>query len=422
MPEKERNFIPENTFDVNVKIKDLNYTNDLSNVRILSSILSPYQIVELNLLLDPNDIILENLYGKDPIKVNLRVKGKGDELLEQIDLDLMMLDTDYELTNKTQISNEEQVDKQPFLVRTVCRKPFETMTTMVNEVYEESTVRDILNDLVKSKAGAKLKFDSNGENTSTISQVVVPPTTLYKIIKENNYKDSLEGYLDKQFGYFEGVPFVFCRYDNTVQIKNLTSNMNKGSNITIHHLASERNNEDIINDSISGKTFYTYSPIQNTYSGNKKLSILSNNVNYINKPTDSLFKKASYNMNDIANKYSLNPSGKKVQINQSVGKRKRYNVDCVSLGDECETANISNLARIISDLSSVNVGLERDIQLTNLLEIGESAKLKTQTAEYSDLSGKYILGASIIDLNRGESDSGTQWDTVARIKLIRTVV
>ena len=421
MPDRERQFIPENTFDINVKIKELNYTNDLANIRIISSILSPYQIVELNLLLDSNDIILENLYGQDPIKVNVRIKGSGGDLLEQTDLDLMMLDSGYELTNKAQISDGKQEDKQPFYIRTICRQPFETMTTMVNEIYEEITIRDILKDLVQNKTGATLQFDSKGENTNTITQAIIPPSTLYKIIKENSNEDDLEGFIDKQFGYFEGVPLVFCRYDNTVQIKNLSHKINSGGGIIVHHLASERDNKDIINESINGSTFYTYSPISINYSGNKKVARLANEVHYIVKPSDTLYEDISFNMVDIARNYSLSPKEKKPEIIKSVSNRKKYNVG--SCGDEeNKTFAISNLSRMLADLTAIEIGLEGVFQIKNIIEIGEPVKLKTQTVEYSELSGNYILSSSIIDLNRGDENTGTQWNTVARLRLIRTEI
>lgn len=421
MPDKNKKFTPENTFDINVKIKDYNYTSDLRGIRILSSILSPYQIVEMDFLLDPNDIILENLYGKDPIKVNIRTKGKGNDILEQIDLELMLLDTNYSITSKNQLSDGKQKEKQPFNIKTVCRKPFETMTTLVNAVYHQVTIRDIITDLVQNEIGANLQFNSDGENKETINQIVIPPTTLYKIIKENNFNDNLEGYLDKCFGYYDGVPSVFCHYDNTVKIKNLTKKLSKSQKITIHHLASDKDNTDLIKETISGDKFYTYTDLSTKFGGNKKLTRLANNVNYISKPFDSLYKILKFNMNDIATNKSLNPSSKKVQINQSVNKRKKYNVE--DRGDEYSKTFVNSfLSRMISDMSVVEVQLERDIQLTNLMEIGEPVKLKTQTAEYSDLAGKYILYSSLINFSRGDPNSGTQWISTASLKLGRTVV
>lgn len=420
MPDRERKSIPQRTYDISVTIKGIDYTSDLIGVRIVTSLTSPYPIVELDLLLDSNDIILEELYGEDPIRVRVRTNGAGNELLEQIDLDLMMLDTSYDLTNKPQISDGKQKDLRPFNIKSICRKPFETMTKLVNDVYIGSSLREILTDLVENKAGATLFYDQEGENTEEIEQMLIPPTTLYKIIKENEPGGDAEGYLDTDVGLFNGVPGVYCNYRNEVHIKNLSSRIKKAQTITIHHLSDTASAEDQVKDSVSGEVFYTYRPISTTYGANKKLAIIANNVSYIRKPSDALYDIKEYKLTDIANQFALVPNGKNIKLSQSVGKRKKYITEL--LGNEySDVFAHSRLSRLISNLSSIEVTVNGRFQIENIMKIGDSVKFKPQTTEYTDLSGKYILFASTIDLTRGFSQ-GTQWASECRMRLTRSVV
>ena len=49
------------------------------------------------------------------------------------------------------------------------------------------------------------------------------------------------------------------------------------------------------------------------------------------------------------------------------------------------------------------------------MNVGEPVKVVTKTLEYVDLSGKYILKSSEINLNRGKD-----WQSTARVNLMRT--
>ncbi len=50
MAEKKRVLTPTRGYDIQLKIKDLDYTNDLRSVRIVSAINTAYQIVILNIV------------------------------------------------------------------------------------------------------------------------------------------------------------------------------------------------------------------------------------------------------------------------------------------------------------------------------------------------------------------------------------
>jgi hypothetical protein len=72
MPEPKRVFTPTRGYDIQLKIKELDYTNDLRSVRIVSAINTAYQIVTMSISLDPNDLILEDVMGKEPLKLSIK--------------------------------------------------------------------------------------------------------------------------------------------------------------------------------------------------------------------------------------------------------------------------------------------------------------------------------------------------------------
>jgi hypothetical protein len=106
MPEKKRVFTPSRSYDIQLKIKDLDYTNDLQQVRFVSSIAGAYQIVTLDISLDPNDIILENIFGKEPLNLQIKMIGRGIEIIpsEHLNIELMYLDSDSSMPMKSGLS------------------------------------------------------------------------------------------------------------------------------------------------------------------------------------------------------------------------------------------------------------------------------------------------------------------------------
>ena len=59
MPEKptELGYVSNKMYEVAVRIKDLDYTNDLIEIVLSSSLSTAYQVIDVTLMLDPNDVI-----------------------------------------------------------------------------------------------------------------------------------------------------------------------------------------------------------------------------------------------------------------------------------------------------------------------------------------------------------------------------
>ena len=338
MPEKERFFTPSRSYDVQLKIKDLDYSNDVTRVEIASSITKPYQLIIIDMFVDANDLILKELYGQDPIKLDIRLVQETRTLLEHVHYDLMYVTSPgFQLTSKMMLNTDNQKDRSSIRLITIPRKSFKTMTTLVNKVFITKTTRQMLQDLA-SETGATLKYDSENENTEVIDQIVIPPTTVYKSLQ----------YLDSIVGLHTGISTYYCDNDNNLRISNLTTRMRKAQTFTINHLAQNNDNTEIINKSLDGKSFYTYDNIDTNYKGNSVFSVLSKNMKHIVKPRDTLYHIIERDLEEVCSEEGLISKNKKIHIDDNISDRTKYYINHNGY-DETET--FISVAKQISSLS-----------------------------------------------------------------------
>lgn len=409
MPQKsnERTFTPSRSYDVQLKIKDLDYTNDLRRVRIVSSLNGAYQIVTIDISLDPNDIILENIFGKEPMYLQIKLIGHGIAMIptEHIELELMYLDSDSTIPMKSSQSEGSFADRTIVSFTTVPRQPFKSMSSIVNDVYIGKTPSEIVEDLV-SNTDCELVLDSDDKNINKIDQVMIPPTTLYKTIK----------YLDDNFGLYKGASNIgFCQYDNKFYVMNLTKRMDKAQTFTVYHLSTDSDDmQQIIDKSNDGKNFYTYTPLENSFSGNSKFASMAKKSNIITKPNNALFKVVQTDLSEICADYGAIAKNNTIDSDPELDSRETYIIDQPGYGEG--NVSYSKLARQIIGLATVEFDLEKDLPILNLINVGEPVKLVTKTVEYIPLSGKYILKASDILLERNTAT----WESTCHIVLMRT--
>lgn len=405
MPQQERTYVPTRRYDLQLKIKDKDYTSDLYQLRLVSSVNSPYQIFRMNLFVDPNDIILDRLFGKDPIKLNIRLLGDVEYVSEQVDFNLMMVKSSFQIDSRRAVSSEnEQSERTTFTVTAVCRNAFKTVTYPVNQVYSNTTVSSVIQDLAE-KAGAKLELDSQDLNNETIDQLLVPQTTLKKAID----------YLDRRFGIFNGATICFCRYDNILFIKNISSKVKMNQAFTVYQLCTDIENQETIKKCDDGKNFYTYSTIDTNYSGNAKLSVEAKTERYIMTPKDQLYYVLEKDVKDTSNKYGIIYQNKKVEFDDDAlsDREKTFEDPCGY--ETSEVFAIAKISKYVSNLSTISLMLERNLPILNLMNVGEAVKLNSQIVEFTDLSGKYVLKSSDIEFHKQRD-----WQTTCRIDLIRT--
>lgn len=401
---EELKFLPTRSYAFELTIKGKQYTQDLYNVRITSSIVAPYQVIVLDVFVDSNDIIMDKVYGQDPCNLIIWLLGQDGQEADYIKLDLLIIDLNIPLSSKTEISMSGQKERTPLTITTVIRPAFKTITTIVNEVYEEPiTVKEVIEDLV-SKIGASIQYDSDKQNTEKIEQLVVPPTTLYKAIR----------YLDNTFGLYDGVPVYCCDYENKVHIMNLSSRMKRSQTFTVDQLAIGSDSTEAMKKSTDGNYFYTYDTITTQYKGNATYAVLAKNLKYIVKPRDTLFHIIEHDLDTICGDYGLISKIKRVPIDTNISHRETYYINHTGY-EYNESFAISAVAKMIASMSTISINLEKNLPILNLITVGEPVKFKPRTVEYIDFGGKYILKASDLRFKReGE------WQAIATIHLVRT--
>lgn len=421
MPEEKRVYTPSRSYDIQVKIKNLDYTNDMIRVVFASSLSTAYQVVTLQMNIDPNDVILEDIFGGQPIKLSITLHREQVYPGPRIDVELMYVSSDFQLTEKSEMSTGSQKDRTALNIVTVVRNSYKIMNSLVNRVFIGTNLSSIISALA-SDVGATLQYDSNGRNNASIDQVCIPPTTFYNIIKEHtrNSADVFDGYLDQRFGLFNGVPGVFCQHDSKVYIMNLTAKLSKDQTFTVYELSALKDKKElerIASETLNGNVFYTYNTVDTDYSGNAKFAKLATTLNHLVRPNDTLTATISQELRSVAKDYSLvyltQSTTPNLHIDSAVDRIRYYNEDT---GFNTETAIFnSRFSRTIADLSTISLDIERNLPVLNLIQVGECVKFKPKTVEYADLEGKYILWSSVIEFSRN-----VDWETTARINLVRT--
>ncbi len=408
------------SYNIRLMIKDENYSNDVSNVRISSSLATGYQIVTITINITPQNIILNKLYGQDSIKLYIYKLDETEGILtETMEFDLMLLNSSFDIPLSDLMITKTQMDRTEFDLITVPRLPFETMTTMVNPIFGltpngktpwtgPKTIKQMIETIVSEgiTTGPKLEYDIDSENTDEILQCCIPPTTFYKAVKE----------LDKNFGLYNGIPVVFCQYDNTIQIMNLSGRIKKNYTLLIEHLTNQYKEEDIVKSMTDKKYFYTYDNLFTNYVGNSKFGVIGKTIKHIVLPSDMLYHTIEQDLSDICNDTGIVGQSKEdvTYINTSVTKRTKYYIDNNGF-EKSSTFATSKLSKQISDISRLSFMIERNLAIENLIKVGSVVKLKTKTQEHIDISGKYILFSS--DINWVKQ---SEWQTTASLELIRT--
>lgn len=395
-----------------LRIKGVDWTSRLTRVRIASTLASAYPNIEVFINLIPAEIITMKLFGGDPIELSISLLGQQEIPRDILIFDLILTTSEFEIPVTTQSISSKggvvQADKTSLRLLTIPRKPFKTITTLVNKIYgvteDPKTPRQVIQSLVNDFASTvTLECDSIGEHKEKIPQICIPPTTLYKALH----------FVDDQYGVYDGVFIVFCRYDNTLQVMNLTSRMRKSQTITMYHLSSDGNSKTIIDDSGDGKTFFTTDNVYTSYVGNTQFGILGSNIKHIVYPSDTLSYKIEHDLSTVCADNGLIDKNSDIPVDSMINRTKYY-TDHGGF-EKTEVFAKSMIARKIYDLSRISFLIERNLKIENLLCVGDVVKFKSKTDVYKVLDGKYILFST--DLNWIKEND---WQTTGRLELVRT--
>jgi len=418
MVQKKRYWSPTRTYEFEVKIGSLDLTPDLYKLSILTSIQVPYQTVILDLFLDPNDVIVEKLYGQEPINLTARFIGDVSEVLalERIKLVLLPITTEIDIPMYDQLPAESSPgykERRAFTVTAVTSQPYKIMNTLVNDVFYGNDLFTAISDLASNLPQTTLNYDINDRNPEVLDQLLIPPTTMYQALK----------YLNRTIGIFNGIPAIYCSSDTTqpqnsiINIKNLTKKITSSHKFTVWQLATGADNSDIIKKSGDGKVYYTLNPLKTSYSGSSTFAAIAPTVRYIAKPKDTLFTEFDINLESFAKTYGIISKSNTIFFERQAidaATRILYSKDH-SGNDASQTYINANLSKAISELSTITLQVEQNLMLFNLMEVGEAVQLNSRMTSVSDLTGKYILKASTLDFVKSKD-----WESSARLYLIRT--
>lgn len=402
----ERFWTPSRTYDFKLIIKDRDYTPDLQRVVIVTSLTTPYQTIMLDMFVDANDMILDKIYGQDKLKLSIRLLAQGETPIEEIDFELMLLNINYDILMKSTDQQERMKDRSAVQLTTIGRKPFQTMSSIVNSLATNTTPSDMVGTLIGTlQTGPQTNIDQTKTNTDSVDQILVPPMTFYKAIR----------YLDEQFGIYQKATLGFgCLYDNTIYLKNLTEKIKRTHTFTINYLATDTKELRNITQGIDGKTFYTWNAIETLYKGNTVYSFLAPRHRFVVKPRDLLFQNIDVDIGSAVKDYGLVSRDTKIFYDTEIlsDRRRVLHMDHTGFEDSEFFIHFPDL----SDMSTLSIEMtSKNITLLNFMFVGEAAKFNSKIPDYAQLAGKYILKSSELRFERLRD-----WEAYATVNLIRT--
>jgi len=405
---------------VGLIIGEQDYSADLVDVTIISSLASYYPVITLKFNTDPDNVILNNkLYGQEYITLIIVLQGwDGEGLIPEYQtlmFELMHLNDNLDLPIKTMIMKDNDNERVPtprtVEITTICRKPFKTISTLVNDVQTNIPIDVLIKGIISENTTAILEMDEEGINAFPLDQVCIPPSTVGNMFK----------YLDSTFGIYNGVSSIFCNHTNTLQVFNLTNRMKKDVVFTIHQLASDGDNEKLTSKGLNPKVFYTMAEVKTDYKANSKFSVYARTLKYVVKPKDTLSYTIVNDLKGIAKDYGLidftHPTSDPEFFLDEIITDKRMHYYTDQTGNDYSPVFINaNHSKPLSNLFTLKIGLARSMFLTNLLRIGEPVKFDTEIVDYRRFTGKYILTSSVLTFTKENYD----WSAGCFVTLART--
>jgi len=405
--DKSRYWSPTRTYEFELTIGEEDMTDKLNKVTILTSIDMPYQTFILDIYTEPNEFILNEIYGQKAITLTSILLATDEWPLERVTYDLMYLDSEMPITVQVDDPSNMQVERFLISIAAVGRRPYITMNKTINRVYQGSKIEDVITDMVSNTSAKDFKYDNQGRNTDIIDQILVPPSTFYKNVK----------YLNQTFGIFNGAMALFCLHDNVIHLKNLTDKMKNSHTFTIYQLSLDGDNTDIFNKCVDGKTFYTVKDVESSYKGNAAFSVLAPTIWHVVKPRNKLSEIIPIHLETFAQTYGLISKNNKIFYDkQALTASTRLAVHSEHTGyDESETFINARYSKKVSAITEMNIVVEQSMQLLNLMNVGDAVFYNSKTTDINNLTDKYILRSSELTFTLHRD-----WTSSAKLNLIRT--
>lgn len=398
---------------IDFKIGKMDLSHRLTKIETAASVMSLFQYVILEFDIDQKNAILEKIYGQEEILLTIHLMTENMTILETIQYDLLCLNPKMDLTLKSPSDKPDHPQSGIMKITCVVRNAYNTMMTEVNKLIEDrdkktplEAIQAILNDFSKVETDIK---DKNA-NKEKIYQMIIPPMPLYKAVQ----------YIDKSFGVFDGPLFQFCRKDvdgEKFQMWDLSKAMEDNEHYQVNFLTLGGDQQEEIKDTGSDDFhFYTREPVKQKYRGNEGLMLNSFRHSFISKPNDDLYHVVETTMEDIFNQNATTDGEKKMYINDLVKNRHEVHNRHFTGYEKTDNFAKSFLSRKISNLSEIEIKIDRNTRIANLTKLGIPIMLKMFVPEYTELQGKYVVSGYALTFNREAEQNFT---CRARIKCFR---
>lgn len=406
-----RYWTPVQGYDLELSIGGTDLTRELFSCAILHSLGTYYPMFEISLAISPDDILLNKIYGQDPILLRIKLLGAGSQetsapVLEDIQFSLLVLNSNFNMpiTESSLNKDKQQTDMAIISFSAVPREPYKIMTAIINKIYLAKNMNGIISDMINT-AGGNPKIDRSGLPSDIFDQIIIPPKSLIGNLKA----------LNSLYGIHNGTTVIFCDHEKNVHVKNLTDRMNKKEAFQITQLSSGEDESKVVNDQ-NEEIYFTTQPIETNYDANMKLATISKINKFIIKPKDVLHYIKEVDVFDWAEQYGLKDGNGKLFSDVFLNNRTKYFMENSAWPYDKQDEFVEPvLIKNIANMSIIRMSINRYFNMVSLMKVGEAILFNTKVEQYLDISGKYILFSSELVFTKH-----TNWNSTANLTCIRT--
>lgn len=411
----QNNYLRPNTtgknFNVVLTIGKEDITKFVRSIRIVDSYENFWPSFAIGLLIDPNNIILQDIYGQKEIILRISLNAEDGQTIEQNTFHLLYLQENVNLTPRTQQS-QNQAELAPTNFACVPIFAVNLMGSFVNFVHEEEDGLTRPTDLVReylTTYGYNHEIDDRNELDSTISQIIVPQMSFKQFMV----------YLHRHFGLYMGPVFYNCDAKGKFRMWDTSKRATDAPKFTVYQMPAGGESSNLLNKIFKkanpDKTLVTRDNIETTYFSNAVIMKYAYDIVEVIHPDYALYNLTMDTIQDIAETYGIFAETKQLEYNKILRTRKKYYYS--TAGNRGNDVITMHNADSIMRSSRIQLMLRRNIRMKTVFNIGEPCIFEPTVVEHLRYRGKYILETVDYQLSRLDSDN---WDAQCILKMFRT--
>jgi len=411
----QKNYLKSNiigkNFGVELAIGKENITKYVRTVRIIDNISSAWPTFAIGLLIDPNDLILQDIYGKKEMTLVISLNGEDGQTVERNIFHLLYLQDNVLLTPRTQQS-QTQAELAPTTFACVPVYAVNLMGSFVNFAWQEEKGITNPTEIIKSyldKYGFRYEIDDRNALTKEIRQLLVPPMSFNQFIK----------HIYRHNGLYEGPPLFKCAFDGKFKMWDLSKRATDSAKFTVYQMPAGGESklllDKVFKKSNPEKTFVTRDNIETVYHSNANILKHGYDILQVTHPDNSIYKLRYSNMDTIAEQYGIFTETKKLEYNGILRARKKYYY--TTSGDRGDdVVNTYGSVAIMKTLV-IRLKLRRNIRMKTAFNVGEPCLFEPTVMEHLRYRGKYVLDSVDYRLDRMDGDN---WTAECVLSMFRT--